>query len=92
MKKTIVAIATVLFASVSQASISAWSSNQDLNVKAEPNTLVQAFSTNGKLLAEAETNQYGRARLKVGNSQLLSLVADEKTVVYRHTTRSDIAK
>ena len=92
MKKTIVAIATVLFASVSQASISAWSGTQDLSIKAQPNTLVQAFSTNGKLVAEAETNQYGRAKLKVNNSQLLSLVSDDKTVAFRHITQADAAK
>lgn len=91
MKKTIAAIATVLFASVSQASISAWSDNNGLTVKAQPNSLVQAFSTSGSLIAEAETNQYGRAKLKVGNSQLLSLVSDDKTVEFRYITRADRA-
>ena len=86
MKKTITAIATVLFASVSQAGISAWSNTQGINVIAEPNVTVQAFSTSGRLIAEAQTNDYGRARLKVTNSQQLNLVSEGETVKFRHVT------
>ena len=84
MKKTIVAFTALMFASLSHASIGAWSGKDNLTVIAEPNTLVQAFNSTGKLVTEGQTNEYGRVKLKVNRSQQLSLNANGETRIYQH--------
>ena len=92
MKKTIVAFTALMFASVSHAGIGAWSGSDNLTVIAEPNSLVQAFNSTGKLVAEGQTNEYGRVKLKVARSQQLSLNANGKTRIFQHRIKADDAR
>jgi hypothetical protein len=88
MKKLATLVFSALFASTSFAAVGAWGGN-DLSVIADANTKVEVSSTSGKLLATGMTNEYGRARFKIPNTQVLTIKAGDESKTFLYKTQND---
>ena len=88
MKKLATLAISALFASSSFAAVGAWGGNE-LSVITDANTKVEVTSTSGKVLATGVTNEYGRAKFDIPNTQVVNIKAGDETKTFLYKTQYD---
>ncbi|WP_062268312.1 hypothetical protein [Endozoicomonas arenosclerae] len=90
MKKLATFALSALFASASFAGVGAWGGNQ-LSVITDANTPVEVTNTAGKVLASGTTNEYGRVKFDIANTQVVNIKAGDETKTFLYKTLHDAA-